>query len=143
MSTLFLLASVGGHRIVFHAASIQSVVELEKLTPAPGTPPHIAGLAALRSRPMTVIDCALSLGLDEGCGASRKAVVVEQGAYLYALSVDRVDDVISMEEEIEPVPSELAPGWQRVARGMIRHEGKMVLLADPAGFIDGPQKKAA
>ena len=47
------------------------MVELDTLIPVPRAAPHVAGLSALRSRVLTVIDCQRSLEL--GATDSRTA----------------------------------------------------------------------
>ena len=57
MNQLLLIVSVAGGRVAFPAAKVESVVELDALSPVPRAPAHVAGLSALRSRVLTVIDC--------------------------------------------------------------------------------------
>lgn len=146
MNELYLIVAIAGEKVAFHAADVQSVVELGGITPAPRAPAWIAGLAALRSRAMTVIDCARSLELEhENCGEpSRKAAVVEHQGHLYALLVDLVEDVVEATSEPDSIPAELGRGWHRVARGMVETELGVMLVVDLAELIAGPgEKKAA
>lgn len=146
MNELYLIVSIAGERVAFRAADVQSVIELESITPAPRAPGWVAGLAALRSRALTVIDCLHSLELERADGEerSRKAAVVEHEGHLYALLVDSVEDVIEARTEPDSVPAELSRGWQRVARGMVETELGVMLVVDLAELIGGPhQKKAA
>src|SRR6476469_3179954 len=75
MATLLLIVRLAGERVAFPAADVEAVVEIDNVVPAPGTPPHVAGLAALRSRVLTVIDCPASLGLPAGEVPHRDAVL--------------------------------------------------------------------
>ena len=130
----------------FRAADVQSVVELDRITPAPRAPAYIAGLAALRSRALTVIDCVRSLALDheDSEQASRKAAVIEHQGHLYALLVETVRDVVEAKSEPDSVPAELSRGWHRVARGMVETDLGVMLVIDLAALIAGPgEKKAA
>ena len=63
MSELLLIVTIGGERVALPAAAVESVVELDTLIPVPRAAPHLAGLSALRSRVLTVIDCMRSLEL--------------------------------------------------------------------------------
>src|SRR6185503_2342031 len=103
MAELLLIARLGGRRIAFPASAIEAVVELEGITPAPGAAPHVAGLAALRSRVLTVIDglAALDVG-SGGWGATPDAIVIPCDGHTYALIVESVEDVI--EADAPPVP---------------------------------------
>ena len=66
MSELLLVVVIAGERVALPAAAVESVVELDTLIPVPRAAPHVAGLSALRSRVLTVIDCmrSLELGVD-------------------------------------------------------------------------------
>jgi purine-binding chemotaxis protein CheW len=143
MNELYLIVGIAGERVAFRAADVQSVVELERITPAPRAPAYIAGLAALRSRALTVIDCVRSLELDraEGQDVSRKAAVIEHKGHLYALLVDMVQDVVEATSEPDSVPAELSRGWHRVARGMVETDIGVMLVIDLAAMIAGPTEK--
>jgi purine-binding chemotaxis protein CheW len=143
MTALFLVASIAGCRVAFRTVDIQSVIDLDKVTPAPSTPAFVAGLTALRSRPMTVIDCAVSLELADQARSPLKALVVEQAGYLYALSVDDIEDVVWLDDEVEPTPANLHKGWERAALGMVKVGEEMLVLADIGTLIDGPLSQAA
>jgi len=145
VNQLYLIVTIAGELAAFRAADVQSVIELGKVTPAPRAPHHIAGLTALRSRALTVIDClkSLELELPEDEAISRHAAVVEHEGHLYALRLEAVDDVVEATSEPEPVPAELAGGWHRVALGMIETDIGAMLLIDLAAMIAGPEQKLA
>jgi purine-binding chemotaxis protein CheW len=132
MAELLLIVRLAGRRVALAAREIEAVVEIEGLTPVPGAPAHVAGLAALRSRVLTVIDSRASLGFaaEDGAGTS-EAVVVPSGGHTYALLVDQVDDVIESAGEPGAVLAPPGPGWERVAKGVVEVEGDLLLLADP------------
>ena len=90
MDRSLLLVAIAGERAAIASEIIRSVVELDGITPVPRAPEHIAGLAALRSRAMTVVDCRSSLELAEASDPTRLAVVVDIEGFLYALLVDDV-----------------------------------------------------
>ena len=86
MSQLLLIVSIDGSRVAFPSAAIESVVELDTLIPVPRAAAHVAGLSALRSRVLTVIDTVRSLELGESdCSDGiREAAVVELDGHHYA-----------------------------------------------------------
>lgn len=144
MTELLLIARVAGERIAIAACDVEAVVEIEDIIPVPRSVPHLAGLAALRSRVLTVVDCAASLELGSSlAGASRDAIVVPIDGHPYALLMDEVEDVVEFSGHIEPVRTALGTGWRRVARGTVEAEGDLLLLIDPAGLVSGPQARAA
>ena len=139
-----LLVSIGGELAGIDAAIIRSVVELEAITPVPRAPEHIAGLAALRSRAMTVVDCRRSLELPPLEYATKSlAVVVEVDEFLYALVVDEVEEVVPLDGDPTEVRADLLPGWARAALGMIETSVGPALLLDSAMLIQGPVKREA
>jgi purine-binding chemotaxis protein CheW len=143
MAELLLIVRLAGRRVALPAREIEAVVELEGLTPVPGAPAHIAGLSALRSRVLTVIDSRASLGLaaDEGAGA--EAIVVPSGGHTYALLVEQIEDVIEAAGEAGPLQAPPGLGWDRVAQSVVEAGGDLLLLADPHLLIAGPPVLAA
>ena len=51
MNEMLLVVMLAGRRAVLPAIEVNSVIEVGEVTPIPRTAPHVAGLAALRSRP--------------------------------------------------------------------------------------------
>lgn len=144
MSELLLIATIVGERVAISAAAVESVVEIEAITPVPRSPPHVLGLAALRSRVLTVIDCCASLELGQACDRpAREAVVVEVDGHPYALLVDRVDDVIEFSGKVRPIRTSVAKGWRRVATGMVETDAGLMLLIDTHALLTGPAAEAA
>jgi purine-binding chemotaxis protein CheW len=144
MTDLLLIVRLAGRRVAFPSAEVEAVVELEGVTPAPGAAPHVAGLSALRSRVLTVIDGLASLGF--GRAAARdlpEAIVVPSGGHTYALLVDAVEDVVEPSGAAAPVAAPIGPGWDRVALGMVEAGGDLLLLVDPHRLIAGPAAQAA
>jgi purine-binding chemotaxis protein CheW len=145
MNELLLVVTIGGERVALPAAAVESVVELDTLIPVPRAPQHIAGLSALRSRVLTVVDCMRSLNLGEtDCSDGiREAAVVELDGHHYALLVDLVEDVIEAVSEPQPIRAAMGEGWERVSLGMIETENGPLLLVDVGALIAGIEAKAA
>ncbi|QPQ55822.1 purine-binding chemotaxis protein CheW [Allosphingosinicella flava] len=143
MTALFLIVDIADERVAIPASDVQSVVELEGLTPVPGSAPHILGLSALRSRVLTVVDCRRALSLAPHDEARREAIVVSISGHLYALLVDRVDDVVEIDDTVSPVSTVLGSAWVHAARGVVSTGEGVCLLLDPAALIDAPSRQAA
>lgn len=138
-----LIVRLAGERVALPAAEIESVVEIEALTPVPRAAPHVAGLTALRSRVLTVIDCLASLEPGQSGADRREAVVAVADGHPYALLVDGVEDVVEASGEVRPVRTALGAGWRRVSRGSVEAEGDLLLLLDLGALIAGPAAQAA
>ncbi len=144
MAELLLIVRLGGERIALPAAEVESVVEIDSLTPVPGAARHVAGLAALRSRVLTVIDCLASLDpsrrLAEGHSEAVMAVI---DGHPYALLVEAVEDVVEAQGEHQAPATSLSGGWRRIGRATVEAEGDLLLLADVEALVAGPAREAA
>ncbi len=145
MNELLLVVSIAGERVALPAAVVESVVELDTLIPVPRAAPHVAGLSALRSRVLTVIDCMRSLDLGESdrSHSIREAAVVELDGHHYALIVDLVEDVVEALSEPVAVRAAMGAGWDRVSQGMVETERGPLLVIDVAALIGGLEARAA
>ena len=145
MSGLLLVVTIGGQRVALPSDAVESVVELDTLIPVPRAAAHVAGLSALRSRVLTVIDCmrSLELGTTECSNGIREAAVVELDGHHYALIVDLVEDVVEALSDPTPMRSAMGEGWERVSAGLVETESGPLLLVDVAALIAGAEAKAA
>ena len=145
MNQLLLIVTIAGQRVALPAAAVESVVELDTLIPVPRAAPHVAGLSALRSRVLTVIDCirSLELGSTPNDSGIREAAVVELDGHHYALVVDFVEDVVEALSDPAPVRAAMGSGWERVSTGMVETEQGPLLLVDVAALISGAEARAA
>ena len=145
MNQLLLIVTIAGQRVAFPAAAVESVVELDTLIPVPRAAAHVAGLSALRSRVLTVIDCRRSLELgdsDRSHGIS-EAAVIELDGHHYALIVDAVEDVVEAAGAPSPVRAAMEAGWERACKGMVETEAGPLLLVDVEALISGVEARAA
>jgi purine-binding chemotaxis protein CheW len=143
MADLFLIVRLGGERVALRASEVDSVVEIDALTPVPGAAAHVAGLSALRSRVLTVIDCLRSVDPSRCVaeGASEAVMAVVDG-HPYALLVDAVEDVVEATGDPDAARA-LTGGWRRVGRAVVELEGDLLLLLDVEALIAGPARQAA
>jgi purine-binding chemotaxis protein CheW len=145
MNELLLVVKIGGERVALLAEAVEAVVELDTLIPVPRAAAHVAGLSALRSRVLTVIDCmrSLELGSTDSSDGIREAAVVELDGHHYALLVDLVEDVVEALSDSAPLRAAMGPGWERAALGMVETESGPLLLVDVAALVAGVEAKAA
>lgn len=141
MSPQHLVMTIGGERVAMATAEIESVVEIDTLTPVPRAPAHVVGLAPLRSRVLTVIDTRVAIGLPPARPPAPStdlpiAVVVMIDGHGYGLLVDTVEDVVPAVEA--RAATGLSPGWARVTAGIVEQDGAAMLLMMPAALVAGP-----
>jgi purine-binding chemotaxis protein CheW len=139
MESLKLIARIADQQVAISADAVESVVEVDAITPVPLAAAHIAGLAALRSRVLTIIDsyAALEIGRSPRDGILQ-AIVVTIDNHLYGLLVDEVVDVAAITAEPEPLHAGLSRGWANAAIGLVEHQNHALLLLDPVRIVAGP-----
>lgn len=141
MNELLVMIQIAGRRCALHASDVQSVIELGSITPISRTPDFIAGITALRSQALTVIDCRLALGFTTiEWPTDGRAAAVSVGGHAYALMVDAVEDVTTSVSEPGQISGGFGPEWTRVATGMIETGVGPALLIDLETLIAGPEK---
>lgn len=139
MNELLVMAQIAGRRCALPASDVQSVIELGTITPVPRTPDFIAGITALRSQALTVIDCRLALGFRNiEWSTDKRAAAVSVDGHTYALMVDAIEDVTNSASEPGQVSGGFGPEWTRIATGMIETGVGPALLIDLPTLIAGP-----
>lgn len=138
MAELLLIVRLAGNRVALPASEVEAVVEIDAITRVPQAASHVAGLAALRSRVLTVIDSRVSLEEGEMGAGGGDAIVVPSDGHPYVLLVDSVEDVVEAQAPRTPLKAPLSGGWARVACAMVQADGQLLLLVDPHAIIAGP-----
>lgn len=131
---LFLIAQIAGRTVAIESGQVESVVDLGTIVPVPGAGRQVRGLAALRSRVVTVIDTRAALGLGAGgagvegsTGGKNRAVVTIVEGHHYAVLVDAVEDVGPFDLLPLSAGIVLDKGWHAVGRGIIERAGEPIL----------------
>lgn len=141
MTELMVMAQIAGRRCALHALDVQSVIELGAITPVPQTPDFIAGITALRSQALTVIDCRRALGFPAiRWSTDSRAAVVSINGHSYALIIDAIEDITTSIGQPEQITGGFGSEWSRVATGMIETSSGPALLIDLAALIEGPEQ---
>jgi len=141
---LLIILQIAGRRCALSALDVRSVIETGAITPIPRAPAWIAGITALRSQALTVIDCRRALGLGGGPAdgdwpTDHRAAVVTEGGHSYALLVDGIEDITTAAGEAGQVPGGFGAEWSRVAIGMIETMAGPALLIDLPALLAGPE----
>jgi purine-binding chemotaxis protein CheW len=138
MSDLFLIARIGGQGLAIAAEEVDSVIDIGAVVPAPGAPHTVVGIAALRSRVVTVVDTWAVLGV-EAPARSPRAVVTRVEGHDYAMLFDAVEDIASL--PLQPLTGgvTLDEVWREAARGLVEHAGEPVLAISLAALVPAAQ----
>lgn len=137
MDQLYLLATLAGVRVAVAAEEVEAVVKLAEVSPVPGMALHVAGLSALRSRVLTIIDVP---GLIRGTPTPSEqrgfAVIADISGHSYGLMIDAVHDICEVPEGDLPVRGQLDPAWSPYARAIVEQDGLPHLLVSLPSFIE-------
>ena len=136
MAHLYLIAQIAGRAVAIDSDQVESVVDIGEVTAVPRASAHVRGLAALRSRVVTVVDTQAALGI-AGHSDARRAVITLVDGHHYAMLVDALDDVAPF----DLLPLEAGVGldaaWRGAGRGLVERDGEPILAIDLAGLVPG------
>ena len=140
---LYLFARIASTAVAISTDEVDAVVRLQELSLVPGVPGHVAGLTALRSRVLTIIDAATLVRgsrVAPGNLAQRDreghAIVCEIGGHGYGILVDRVDDIQNIDAAPLPICGRIDPAWLPYARGVIETGGEPYFVVTLANFLE-------
>lgn len=137
MSTLYLFAQIAGTAVAVRTDEVQAVVKLTDISPVPGVPAQVAGLAALRSRVLTVIDVAALVDVEAAPSHQRAyAIVCDISGHSYGMLVDHMSDIRAVEEPPLPLRGRMDAAWARYAEGVIDNDGEAHILVSLGNFIE-------
>jgi len=133
---LYLLAQIAGRSVAIDSDQVESVVDIGAVTPVPRASKHVRGLAALRSRVVTVVDTQSALGLP-GASDARRAVITRVDGHHYAMLVDALDDVAPF--ELLPMAGGIALDgmWRGASLGIVERDGEPILAINLASLVPG------
>lgn len=127
--------ALGDETYCIEIDNVAELVEMGDLTPIPNTPEYVEGVMDLRGRTTSIIDPKRLLDI-EGEGARERIIVLdpEQNDDQNAIGwiADELYEVVRVpgEDVSEPPESE-----DRGVEGVIRRDGEMKVLVDPAAFL--------
>lgn len=118
--------------------SVQEVLKKAVVAPVPGTPPTVAGLLNLRGAIVTVLDIRSRLGLSPVPSAEPgPLLLLDDGAESVGLSIDRVGDVVGVEEgTFEPLPETLRGPARTLILGAYKLPDRLMLALDLNAVLD-------
>ncbi len=132
---LFLVACIAGRWVAIETGQVESVVDLGEIVAVPGATRAIRGLAALRSRVVTVVDTGIALGVDQTPVDASRAVIIWIDGHHYAVLVEALEDV----REFVRLPLSrglvLGAGWATIGTGLIERDGEPLLIVDLAALV--------
>lgn len=144
MNKLFLIADIADTSIAICSDVIESVVTVSEVVEVPRSDPVIAGLFALRSRVLTLIDCQFRVtGQRKTIEHKGLAVVASIGGHNFGLMVDRVRDVVSVANESIIPAVKLDHKWRELVSDLVEIDGNLLMVVDPELLVAIDNQMAA
>ncbi len=128
----FVTVTVGGQLFGLPIGDVQDVFIPGRLTAVPTAPAEFAGVLNLRGRIVTAIDMRIRLGMEKRDGREEPmAIGIDSDGESYGLLVDAIGEVLKLDPvERQPVPVNLDARLSRVASGIYRVEGHLLVILD-------------
>jgi purine-binding chemotaxis protein CheW len=144
MTALYLIAHINGCRVAIESDRVESIVHVPDIVAVPKSDPSVAGLFALRSRVLTLIDSQYIVTgtprqLHKGC----LAVVAEIGGHHFGLAVDRVEDVVPISSDDIQTAIQPSDIWKSIISETASVDGQLVMILDPSKLVAGELALAA
>jgi purine-binding chemotaxis protein CheW len=136
--TEYVTVTIGDHMFGLPIFRVQDVFVPDRLTRVPLAPPEVAGILNLRGRVVTAIDMRSRLDFGEReAGKPVMAIGIEFKGESYGLLVDAVGEVMQLHNSAcEAKPTNLDPRLSRVAAGIYRLEGQLMVVLDVDRVLD-------
>ena len=116
---------------------VEEVLRDQTITPVPLAHPDIAGLINLRGQIVTAVDARRRLGLTARDDATAPIIVViRSGGEAVSLLVDRVGDVIEVDDDrFVEVPVTVGAAISALTTGAYKLDGILLLVLDPDDML--------
>ena len=136
--TEYVTFITGGQLFGLPIARVQEVFRPGRITCVPLAGAQIAGVLNLRGRIVTAIDMRNCLGLKAGNGGGpAMAIGIESRGESFGLLVDSLGEVLKLADgEREPNPVNLDRNLGRVAAGVYRLEGQLLVVLEVERVLD-------
>jgi purine-binding chemotaxis protein CheW len=119
------LVTLGGELFAVDLRQVREVFEVEAITPVPGMPSSLVGVANLRGTIVPLADLRLSLGASLTT-TPRYAIVVRYGQHQVGLLIDDVPEIRTvLPEDVLESPRPGGSGERPFLSGLVRVENRV------------------
>lgn len=144
LSLDLVVFALGAERYAIETGFVMGLAKVQGLTPVPGAPDHLFGIANLRGEILAVFELRRFFGLPvQGLTDLSRLVVLGRDRSEFALLADEVLDVVAIDADaVGPPPESLAGIGRRYLHGVtadaliVLHGA--VLLSDDRFYIGSP-----
>lgn len=132
-----------GQELAFPIGDVRETLPIQPITRVVLTPPCLAGVFSLRGDIVPAIDLGVLIGLaaTEVSDDSRIVVVDHDGATI-GIVVDRLRDLRTLQQPLEPPPPNLAPEIARLLAGVAATDTGTVRVLDAHSIIHADPLRA-
>jgi purine-binding chemotaxis protein CheW len=119
-------------------AIVQEVLSFSEYTPVPLAPKAVGGLFNLRGQVIAAVDLRVQLGLPpRDLDGPAMNVIVRQDDESVSLLVDRIGEVVELDDDAsEPPPDTLHGPLRELINGAFKLDGRLMLALDTARATD-------
>jgi purine-binding chemotaxis protein CheW len=123
---------LGNEEFATDIMQIERILEHEKCSKIPYAPSYVEGVINYEDRIMPVISLKIRLGLmDNGMPEESKIIVAKNNTDRLGLSVDYVEQVLTISNENVELPPEAIIGNDNsYIQGIIKLDGRIIILLD-------------
>ncbi|MEW6546831.1 MAG: chemotaxis protein CheW [Bacillota bacterium] len=135
---------LGDEEYAITVERVREVVKADRITRVPGAPAYVRGIINLRGRVVPVIDLRQRLGLDARPVERPRIMVVEDGAALVGMLVDRASEVLRVRPgQLQP-PDEVLQGDEnsRFVEAVANLDGRLVVVLRPGELLAREDRQA-
>jgi purine-binding chemotaxis protein CheW len=124
---------------------VQEIIGIQRITTVPDTPDFIKGIINLRGKIIPIIDVRLKFGKEEIPYNERTCIiVVEANGMFVGLIVDKVDDVLTLPDDMVSAAPDGRLGFENMyIQGVGNVDGQVLLLLDLDRFLRADEADAA
>jgi purine-binding chemotaxis protein CheW len=128
------LITLGGELFAMDLGDVSEVFEVDSITPVPGAPSTLIGVANLRGTVIPLADLRPSLGLSGTESSLKYAVVVRHGSQQVGILVDAVPEIRTVrQDEFLAAPAQGTANAQPLVSALLRVEERM------SGVVEVPR----
>jgi purine-binding chemotaxis protein CheW len=129
---------VGGETFGLPVTRVQTIFQIEAVTPVPLGPREVLGLVNLRGKIVTAVSLRERLQMPEADPTNQKlAIGIEHRGENFALVIDEVGDVIVLDPlKRIPIPPHLDSRRAKLTEGVYRLDTQILSLLDMGAVFD-------
>lgn len=137
MSSLYLICQIKGSRVAISCEHIESVIQVRSFIKVPKSDPAVAGLYALRSKILTLIDCNYVVsGMSIPVSSNGLAVVVALSGHLYGMLVETTAEVVAINADNVGLDIQPSVQWMPYVDKIILHEDETLMLLNLGKMVE-------